>query len=462
MSMSALLDTSTYARVFALDTQLVFEARPLAQLDWARLSSGPILLIITPQVMSEVDAKKRDGRLGPKSRAFNKLMDGFLEAGAPVEVVASPTRVDLALVRNNPIDWGVLDDLERDSGDDRIVAQVLNAQLDDPRRVEVLSFDVRPRDAARRHGLKAVKPDESWLLDPEPSADQRRAADLEQQLRALRNNEPKLRVSIKPASPVPLLRLKVPLLDIPASEALAEAIIAANPRQRIDRLGMIANLLSVNGDYEAEYSDWVAGIRNRDVPNLDRGLERLYAQHPFEIEIENVGDIPAEHLIVEVTSGNCRVHAAPLRIWLFGPPAPSTTRDHFAPAFPELTNNWRADRNQFYRQEEVATPAAIEYHCQDFRQNRRHVFSVVLELDSTTGNKAHLEVRVTAGNMRGQLIERCILDIADAECSVRELVDLERRELRSDPPIFALIVDFFTNDRADEMSAYFNNGTPAD
>jgi PIN domain len=178
---SGLLNLSEYDRIIALDTQMVFEARPLDQLNWASMSSGTVLLLILPQVSSEIDAHKRDGRLGTRARNFNRLLDPSIENGEPSTIVEQPVRIDLAYVAAGQIDWFSLDDLDRENGDDLIVAQALNALVDDPTRVEIMSFDSRPRAAARRHGMRALKPDESWLLEPEPSPTKRRVAELEQE-----------------------------------------------------------------------------------------------------------------------------------------------------------------------------------------------------------------------------------------------------------------------------------------
>lgn len=159
--MTTPLDTSAYERVIALDSQMLFEARPLADLDWQSLGDGPILLLILPQVSAEVDARKRDGRLGKRARDLNRLIEPSIETGMPVPLVAGAVRVDISYAAAGPADWSRLDDLESNNGDDRIVAQMLHARVDRPERIEILSFDSRPRAGARRHGAGAIKPPET-------------------------------------------------------------------------------------------------------------------------------------------------------------------------------------------------------------------------------------------------------------------------------------------------------------
>ena len=172
------LSTTDYDNVVVIDTQVVLEAKPLDQLPWNDLFTGSVLLLLTRQVQSEIDAKKNDGRLGKRARAFNKLLDGFIEARVPSNLLTNP-KVDVATMSNRRIDWDMLDDLDRADGDDRIVAQALNAIVDNPGRLVLLSHDIRPRDAAQSHGLAARKLPESWLREPEPSPEQRRINDLQ-------------------------------------------------------------------------------------------------------------------------------------------------------------------------------------------------------------------------------------------------------------------------------------------
>jgi hypothetical protein len=97
----------------------------------ATTSSGAILLLFVPQVLKEVDSKKRDGRLAKHAREFNRLIAPAAETGGVVRLVDGPPFVDLALAVTNRIDWDQLDDLDPDEPDARVVAQVLNEKHTD-------------------------------------------------------------------------------------------------------------------------------------------------------------------------------------------------------------------------------------------------------------------------------------------------------------------------------------------
>lgn len=451
--MTEKLDTSNYVRVFALDTQMVFHAHPLEQLDWQSLASGPVLLLVVPQVSSEVDGRKRDGRLGQRARALNRLLEPSIDNGRPTTLAEKPVRVDLAYVAASAIDWSRLDDLERDNPDDRIVAQVLHALVDDPSRIEMMSFDSRPRAAARRHELRAHKPDESWLLDPEPSPTDRRVAELEKRVKLLQANEPELRVSVRLYDAPPLIRYQVPPLAAELVAIVADRVLAKNPRERTG--GMFYDEIFTNRDYDSEYDDYAMELRDRDIPSLHLGVARQFSAYRIEVLLENSGVLAAEHVTVELRSGNARLHAAPYLVDLFGPPPPSTRRDLFA-GTPNLSQQLsRPDRTSFALEDSEDPMVQVEYRCEDFRHGRTQTLSAVLELTEQTSEVAHVAIRVTANNMRGDIPANLIAPIVDREVELRDLIDFETLGFRGDPPMGDWMASLQQEDP--ELLAYYRN-----
>lgn len=454
--MTTPLDTTGYDRVFALDTQMVFEARPLEQLDWASLSSGPILLLVLPQVSSEIDARKRDGRLGQRARHVNRLLDPSIESGEPATLVAQPVRVDIAYVAAGAIDWAPLEDLERDNGDDRIVAQAIHALIDDPARVEILSFDSRPRAAARRHGVKACKPDEGWLLDPEPSPSDRRVAELEQRVKVLQATEPQLSVSIEPMDQPPLVRHRIDPLPADLVGTVSRMILARNPRQRTSPFGMGG--LHENTNYHEEYDEYEKLIVERDVPAMHLGAERQFSTYAMRITLENTGQLAAEHVTVELRSGNARLHGEPFLVDLFGPPPPDTRSNLFANV-PNLSQQLqRPDRTSFALEQSEDGDVQVEFRCEDFRHGRVQQLSAVLELEDRTVGVAQVEVRVTASNMRGAVTATMVAPVEVSDTILGELIDLDAVRPRAAPSTRELLLALLKEDK-ERMVHYRNDGT---
>ncbi|PZT91728.1 MAG: hypothetical protein DI637_01665 [Citromicrobium sp.] len=302
------LNTAAYDNVVLIDSQVVLEAKPLDQLPWGDLFMGSILLLVARQVQTEIDRRKNDGRLGKRARAFNKLLDSYITSRTPSEILKSP-KVDVATVANRPIDWNALDDLDRDDPDDRIVAQALNARLDKPDRIVLLSHDMRPRDAAATNGLSAMKLPEEWLRDPEPSPDQRRIAELEARTKLLSTDQPQLEVRLKAITPTPWIYREVEEAITSKSSALLNAKLANAPTQsRSDPYGLRF------GTYDYSHDDRVAtwqAIMREDLPLMHRGLTKLHAQHRIQVTVENIGSISAEDLSLEIRTGNTVLHSIP-------------------------------------------------------------------------------------------------------------------------------------------------------
>lgn len=91
-------------------------------------------------MLSEVDRKKRDGRLGERARAFNRLVGPCTEQSQPHCLISGPPQVDIAICPVRRIDWDQLDDLDPAEGDDRITAEALHALVSEGQRLCILSY----------------------------------------------------------------------------------------------------------------------------------------------------------------------------------------------------------------------------------------------------------------------------------------------------------------------------------
>lgn len=425
------ISLSAYARAIIIDTQVVLETKPLDQLPWGELGSGPLLLLVTRQVQSEIDAKKNDGRLGRRARAFNKLLDSFLESRLPATLSAGPPRVDVALVANARIDWAVLDDLDGGDGDDRIVAQALYAQVDDRTRLEVLSHDMRPRDAAATHGLRAVRLPEHWLREPEPSPEQREIARLEREVRLLRTEQPAINVSVEAITPAPWR--KVAVAPAPAEHAarLRSAILATIPEQETRGSFQFASALH-DHSFEERVEEWRKRLEGRELPAMHLGLERLYAQKRIAVTVSNVGAIPAEGLSLEIRSGNATLHTLPYWVLIFGETAPEPRYFHDPLRhmhFDGLRSPHRPEPFTFYEEEE-GPGALVSWSCASFRQEKLFRVELSVEIAARTGPKAQIEAVVTAANLKGDVRSRLLVPVDEVSLGFDEAIDMDGLKLR--------------------------------
>jgi len=168
--------------------------------------------------------------------------------------------------------------------------------------------------------------------------------------------------------------------------------------------------------------------------------------------------VAAEHVTVEFRSGNAVLDDGPYWVDVFGPPPPSTESD-FLTNIPRLSNHLaRTDRASFELEEAEDPDIQIEYRCQDFRHGRSQALTAVIEPVERTGQAAHIEIRVTASNMRGEVVERLIVPVADIERNLGDLIDLDDLQFREAPPVWDLLVPIIEEDE-NELTRFRNDGS---
>lgn len=456
--MSNSLDASAYDRIIVIDTQVVLETQPLDQLPWGELGDGPILLLVCRQVQSEIDAKKNDGRLGTRARKFNHLLDDFLERRLPTNLRESSPRVDVALLSNDRIDWSSLNDLDPDDGDDKIIGQALYARMDDRSRIEILSYDMRPRDAAATHGLKAIKLPEHWLRAPEPSPTERERTRLENELRVLRTDQPAIEITLETITPTPWTRMIVQEASPEQLENIKVAILRKAPRQ--DDNDTLFSSLNRDYSFDERKRKWQDRLVNDELPNMHSALERLHGQQRVTVIIKNVGSITAEGLSLEIRSGNLVLHTIPYYVLVFGTPAPYPRYFHDPMRHMNLGSLRPQSRHEpfsFYLEEEGPGPAII-WSCSSFRQEKIFRTEISVEITSKTGSKAHIEAVVTARNLKGDERAQIIVPITDQNLRFEEAVDPSTRQLAV-PLAYDALDDVETDD---DVQWFRNNGMIAE
>jgi len=101
------IDFSRYKSIVFIDSMVVLHGQPLDRQPWKEIDPiGPILVLIVPQVQTEIDKRKLDGRLSTRARAFNRLIrPSVLKGGDAIQIVSGPPVVDLGMAFPRPIPW---------------------------------------------------------------------------------------------------------------------------------------------------------------------------------------------------------------------------------------------------------------------------------------------------------------------------------------------------------------------
>lgn len=434
-------DHNQYSAILFIDSMVALEAKPLERLPWKNIASeGAILLLVVPQVSKEIDKRKRDGRLGARARAFNRLIAPAALSGKPHRILLGPPAVDIAMARIGKVDWDQLDDLDPDEGDACVVAQILHARdMPDNRKV-LFSQDINPIAMASRHALGCSQLPENWLLEPEPSPQDKEIAKLKERVRQLEASEPKFTFDLSFGVPDPFETSRVRPLTEKERDVAQASILSRSPRLE-QKLQSFAS-----GGYDTEYvrlyekfvgsiPDYTATVHNM--------LEVEYGQIPFCFSLSNVGELQASHLIVSLTVATGKLHDRFTAYPVHGPvapkPDPYRMRPYFEPArfYPKPPPG----RHQFVHAFKPCRASRIEVHCADFRQGETWTFEGVAIVDPHAASPFCISARITASNLRGDLRKDFKLITNPVDVSVGDLIDFDNKKRSKPFPMQALFDD---------------------
>lgn len=435
---------SDYKATVFIDANVVLEGKPLAELPWASIhAEGPILVLLLPQVLKEIDSKKRDGRLGTLARTFNRLIAPAAESGQPITICEGALRVDATLALCSPIPWDDYDDLDPSDGDSRVVAQMLNT-LHIPLEQRVLvSNDINPIAMASRRGLNTVRATETWLRQTEPSKADKEVTRLNLQLAELKKNQPTLEIaiSLKQTQPVDLLRVAALTHDEQAE--LIRSILSKNrkPQQPQGMPFSVSHSYETDTTLDRRYGKYADDVVPAFASKLHTYLERNHCQVPLSIEVANVGAIQAEKLVVEieVVGGwiNNRHVLAPQH-WP-SPPKRKEPFEHLINTMPNIRSSYVPGRHETHFAERPEKGPRITMNCEDFRQGKTWTFDGVVWIDPHVSNNCEIRVQVTAANLHGQVSEKLRIKKVVTDTHFSTLVDPTTGQYVKPPPMAAVL-----------------------
>lgn len=409
-----------------IDANIVLEGRDLKDLPWQEIDSeGPIIVLITPTAIKEIDSKKHDGRIGRHARECNRIIASVLESGTPFVIREAAPRVELALAYSVRIPWVDYDILDPNEGDACIVAEALNAVgMSDDGKV-LVSQDIKPLAFAKNFGLNTKHVSETWLRPKEPSPSEKEIQRLKSKLTMYETKEPSVSVKIDIIDNEPIQTFRIrPLTSIERS-SIETKIIRNNPRKTQSIQHPIPSAFPVyDHEYDREFDNYVKKIPIY-VKDYENRMARLFNQARYKVSVLNDGTVPAENLLIElsVSSGwfNDRF------VWESpnGPRAPSPRNNRLqsyisgirAPIFPKPTG-----RHDFAFRVKPNCSAKVSATCEDFRQNQIWTLEGIIGIDSYYPETI-ITVSLTASNLIGtQVISRVVLR-ENKDVHISEVID---------------------------------------
>ena len=151
------------------DANLLFQCKPLEELDWSAWDPFDIRVIATKPVLREVDHRKNQGnsRVARRARVANTMFREMRPSGQKVVREEGP-RVTLHVEPRHQYSAELGDTLNYEERDDQLVGTLHRFAKENPEGdARLLTHDTTPLYTAEGIGLKAEMIPENWLLDPE-------------------------------------------------------------------------------------------------------------------------------------------------------------------------------------------------------------------------------------------------------------------------------------------------------
>lgn len=426
-----------------LDANIVLEGKPVAELPWEDLATeGVVRVLIVPKAMEEIDAKKRDGRLGPHARAFNRLIAPSVIQGVPVILRGAHPRVELQMASCSRIPWSDYDELDPDDGDSRIVAEALNVRDVVSARRLLVSHDIKPLAYARGRGLPVHQASDDWLRPPEPGPKDKEIQRLKQQVADLRKDEPTFEIEIDVSNSAPTSIYRVAPLDAEKTKALVANIRRRNPQKpngRDDPYGMAFGSMSDrDSGYDGKYRTYSGKLIPEFAAQYHEKLELLFNQRLLTVRVTNAGKIRADHLVVSIETSDGWINDKLVAISPDGPAPPVPRPDYLRPigfqhAMMQNLVPRRVGRHDIEMTLRARRSRETMASCEDFRSGQVYCFEGVV-LPSTTDEPLTITVRITAKNLRGEESKTITIAKTITPVAADALVDLDSLETRQTYP----------------------------
>jgi hypothetical protein len=435
------IDWNKFSLVAFIDSNVALECLALEQLPWREIhNTGPILVLVTPTVLQEVDSKKNHPRLGDHARRFNRSMHPLLGKQATVVIRQSPApQVEVALADCTRVAWEQYPNLDPDEPDSRVIAQALTARGPSPEDRVVISQDIRPLNLARQHGLGIFHIGENWLRPKEKPEAEKRADSLKREIDAIKSRQPKLALSFRTSKEIVSVH-RIHNLSSQERKEIQDTIFQLHPMpvQEQDFTGFLNQYDYTLSD---RYKRWEEKVIPQFMREYERKLELNFGHVEIVFRVENVGQVPAESLLIRLSTkggwlNDRYVMAAPS-----GPEAPEIRNPIFSPSIldhPRFQSVAQPGKHEFVVREVPKRSTEVHISCPDFRHGYDYEYRIIGWVDPHA-DEFQVEAVVTAANLYGEITETITVGKTVLENSVFDLVDPETLRFRQLPEIVELL-----------------------
>ncbi|PHR92431.1 MAG: hypothetical protein COA69_08645 [Robiginitomaculum sp.] len=408
-----------------IDTNSFIHLRDLKDLPWRAIfpKAKTVDLMISSRIIEELDVFKvgSNGRKRDRARmALRSIKAASKNEGMALILRESPLTVRIVIADLHTTDWTKFPKLDSSKPDDHLVADTYNFE----NGAKVFSFDSGPIISARRLGIDAIEPPDSWFLDPEPTTEQLNIRALKKQLEAATASNPIIESGFGAATNIrdefKLIVPILPALDARLVDKLTNSYITANPPHHIPvSTSALVMMVSLNRNaysaadkarYLEKYGEFEAEVR-QFFENLHEKVNDVSHAQPIPYFVSNDGSVAADGLRIDCSiSDEFYLLADEKSVdTLFGDlnfPIP--------PKKPKLGHGFHDfSRNMLFNANRERDPTAFYWQkrpevgeresatqCKDFRATEIRDANIWVCLWSKLPTTADLKLKISATNLR--------------------------------------------------------------
>jgi hypothetical protein len=425
------VDFSQYSTVVFIDSNIALECAELGSLPWREIQNdGAILILVTPTVLRECDSKKSHPRLGDHARRFNRCLAPLVSGDSAICLRSGPDlKVMLSLASTTPINWAEFSSLDRDEPDARIVAEILHTHLPNSTRRLLISQDIRPLYIAQQFGVETRRIGENWLRPKEISEAEKRAKQLKRDIESMQSRQPLLEVNLATDSPTfPLVR--VPHLTPAVRAQICDRIVELNPMPDDGSDDSSFSYINYDSTLRERYRKWETKLVPDFIADIEKKVELLFGQIEVRFTVKNIGNVPAESLLIRLTSSSGWLNEKFVIVNPMGPSKPKRKSGFhdLHRAFQPSPVTRIPHKHEFETTIVAECSPEFQIACADFRQGTSYDFSCVAWMDPYLDD-FKLTATLTAANLYGDITKVIEFPVQAVNKPFSEIVDLESMHL---------------------------------
>lgn len=384
------------------DTNFFVNCGPMEKIEWQAskdlAQADDIHLLVCLPALQEIDdLKYRSDAVGQRANKVYRMARHLITGNAAHLVIDSqgPTILLHEETATRPLP-GLLDYV---TADERIVGCAQSYREDHPDRdVRFLTHDAGAMAIARHAGVPLVMVPDQWRANPRPSAAERRAAELEAELKRLKQTQPQFHVQV---------------LELDGETLKGECVTARSltDSEMSDLLNQLQRRFPGTSTPE-----WIDDCQ-RALRDLHISIQHQSERMTVVVAVENRGSVPAKDAMIEIVGHGPILLGVPLAaddrrrkyrerpIRLPSPPSPFDNRLFGPPVIGPVDYSKLPPREPnafYYKPHRPMEPVeTITWECQQWRHGAetKHFTADIYADSESPITEGTIEIRIHAENL---------------------------------------------------------------